>query len=67
VSDPTAGSCLTPASLQRHLRSAVFGHRIVYYPTIGSTNDCALDLAAAGEPEGVIVLAEEQTSGRGRR
>ena len=67
MSDPTAGSCLTPASLQRHLRSAVFGHRIVYYPTIGSTNDCALDLAAAGEPEGVIVLAEEQTSGRGRR
>ena len=64
--DPAASS-LTPAALQRHLRSAVFGHRIVYYPTIGSTNDCALDLAAAGEPEGVIVLAEEQTSGRGRR
>lgn len=58
---------LTPAALQRHLRSAVFGHRIVYYPTIGSTNDRALELAAAGEPEGVVVLAEEQTGGRGRR
>lgn len=67
MSDAGAGSCLTPASLQRCLRSAVFGHRVVYYPTIGSTNDRALDLAAAGEPEGVIVLAEEQTSGRGRR
>lgn len=67
MSDDPAGPSLTPASLERHLRSAVFGHRIVYYPTIGSTNDCALDLAASGEPEGVIVLAEEQTSGRGRR
>ena len=58
---------LTPASLQARLRTAVFGHRIFYYPTIGSTNDRALDLAAAGEPEGALVLAEEQTGGRGRR
>jgi BirA family biotin operon repressor/biotin-[acetyl-CoA-carboxylase] ligase len=58
---------LTPAAVQRHLRSAVFGHRIFYYPTIDSTNERALDLAAAGEPEGSLVLAEEQTAGRGRR
>lgn len=67
MSEDQAAGTLTPAALQRHLRSAVFGHRIVYYPTIGSTNDRALDLAAAGEPEGVVVLAEEQTGGRGRR
>jgi BirA family biotin operon repressor/biotin-[acetyl-CoA-carboxylase] ligase len=58
---------LTPAALQRCLRSPVFGHRVFYYPTIGSTNDRALELAAAGEPEGGLVLAEEQTGGRGRR
>jgi BirA family biotin operon repressor/biotin-[acetyl-CoA-carboxylase] ligase len=58
---------LTPAALQARLRTAVFGHRVFYYPTIGSTNDRALDLAAAGEPEGAVVLAEEQTGGRGRR
>lgn len=58
---------LTPAALQSRLRTAVFGHRVFYYPTIGSTNDRALDLAAAGEPEGAVVLAEEQTGGRGRR
>src|SRR5207247_9193899 len=58
---------LAPAALQRRLRTAVFGHRVFYYPTIGSTNDRALDLAAAGEPEGAVVLAEEQTGGRGRR
>ncbi len=61
------GEALTPAALQRCLRSAVFGHRVFYYPTVGSTNDRALELAAAGEPEGGLVLAEEQTGGRGRR
>ncbi len=62
-----AGEALTPAAVQRVLRSPVFGHRIFYYPTIASTNDRALELAAAGEPEGGLVLAEEQTGGRGRR
>ncbi|HEU4401659.1 MAG TPA: biotin--[acetyl-CoA-carboxylase] ligase [Candidatus Polarisedimenticolia bacterium] len=58
---------LTPAALQRCLHSAVFGHRVFYYPIIGSTNDRALELCAGGEPEGSLVLAEEQTGGRGRR
>jgi BirA family biotin operon repressor/biotin-[acetyl-CoA-carboxylase] ligase len=58
---------LTPAALQRRIGSASFGHRIYYYQTIGSTNERALELVAAGEPEGSLVLAEEQTAGRGRR
>jgi len=58
---------LTPAALERRVGSASFGHRIYYYPTIGSTNARALELVAAGEPEGGLVLAEEQTAGRGRR
>jgi BirA family biotin operon repressor/biotin-[acetyl-CoA-carboxylase] ligase len=33
---------------------------------IGSTNDRANELAAQGAPEGVIVLARQQTAGRGR-
>ena len=49
------------------LRASTFARHVEIHDTIGSTNDRALDLAAAGEPEGVIVLAEEQTSGRGRR
>lgn len=38
-----------------------------YAESIGSTNDAALALAAAGEPEGASVLADQQTAGRGRR
>jgi BirA family transcriptional regulator, biotin operon repressor / biotin---[acetyl-CoA-carboxylase] ligase len=35
--------------------------------TVGSTNDLARDLAAAGAPEGATVMAETQNRGRGRR
>ncbi|MEZ5317610.1 MAG: biotin--[acetyl-CoA-carboxylase] ligase [Vicinamibacterales bacterium] len=38
-----------------------------YHAEIGSTNDRALALAAAGAPEGTAVLAEAQVAGRGRR
>ncbi|HWB51945.1 MAG TPA: biotin--[acetyl-CoA-carboxylase] ligase [Stellaceae bacterium] len=41
--------------------------RLVAYETIGSTNDEAKRLARAGEPEGLVICAAEQTAGRGRR
>ncbi len=34
---------------------------------VGSTNDIALSLASSGAPAGVVVIAETQTAGRGRR
>ncbi len=40
--------------------------RIVVLGTTGSTNDDARRLAAEGAPEGTVVLAEHQASGRGR-
>jgi len=40
--------------------------RIHHYFRIGSTNSEAMSAAAAGEREGSVFLAEEQTSGRGR-
>ncbi len=58
---------LSPAALQRRMGTTHLGHRIYHYPEIGSTNDRAIELAAAGESEGSIVIAEQQTQGRGRR
>ncbi len=43
-----------------------FGHPVYLYRTIGSTNDEAKLLADSGAPEGLLVVAEEQTAGRGR-
>lgn len=40
---------------------------IEHVSSIDSTNDRAMALAAAGAPDGSVVSADEQTSGRGRR
>jgi BirA family biotin operon repressor/biotin-[acetyl-CoA-carboxylase] ligase len=42
------------------------GRRIHYFASVESTNAIAKELAGAGEPEGTVVLADEQTGGRGR-
>lgn len=40
---------------------------LLHYPTVDSTNDEVLRLARMGAPDGTWVVADEQTSGRGRR
>lgn len=45
---------------------AVIGRRVLRYGKVGSTMDLAAELASAGEPEGLVVVADEQTAGRGR-
>lgn len=40
---------------------------INFQPEVGSTNDWAKDLAAAGAPEGTLAVADTQTAGKGRR
>jgi len=48
------------------LRDTRFGQRLVCLPSVGSTNDTAKELAAQGAAEGTVVVADEQTAGRGR-
>ena len=43
------------------------GYRLVDLDTVASTNDEAMQLAADGAPEGLMVRAGQQTAGRGRR
>jgi BirA family biotin operon repressor/biotin-[acetyl-CoA-carboxylase] ligase len=50
----------------RH-RLGLLGSRVLYFRSIGSTNDVATALAAAGAAEGFVVVAAQQTAGRGRR
>jgi BirA family biotin operon repressor/biotin-[acetyl-CoA-carboxylase] ligase len=57
---------LTPNMLKQRLKGSLFGKRIYHFFKADSTNRVALDLGHAGEPEGAVVLAEEQTAGRGR-
>ena len=48
-------------------RLGVFAGRIRWFRSVTSTNDVAARLAAAGADEGLVVAADEQTMGRGRR
>ena len=41
--------------------------RFRHFEIVGSTNDIALELARLGEPEGLVITADSQTDGRGRR
>jgi BirA family transcriptional regulator, biotin operon repressor / biotin---[acetyl-CoA-carboxylase] ligase len=65
---------VTEAALERWLDEPVEHWRSLWglpllqaYDAVGSTNDVARDLAAAGAPAGATVIAEAQERGRGRR
>lgn len=57
---------LYPAEIQDGLNARIVGRQVHYYTSISSTTTVAKELAAGGCIEGTIVLAEEQTGGRGR-
>lgn len=57
---------LSGDAIRRALRTRWLGHRVVYVERIPSTMDLARSLAREGCPEGTLVVAEEQTAGRGR-
>jgi BirA family biotin operon repressor/biotin-[acetyl-CoA-carboxylase] ligase len=57
---------LTPDLLRKRLKGGLFGKRTFHFFKTDSTNRVAMELGFAGEPEGAVVMAEEQTAGRGR-
>jgi BirA family biotin operon repressor/biotin-[acetyl-CoA-carboxylase] ligase len=63
---------MLPDDLAVHLRAARFGGQappfdVRWMASTTSTMDVASRLAHEGAPHGVVVVADEQTSGRGRR
>lgn len=57
---------LDPEHLRPHLPVGDLGEPLHFFSQIGSTNDYARELAQEGAPHGTLVLADEQTAGRGR-
>ena len=53
--------------LRAQLTTRHMGWPLFFYETIESTNTTALELARSGAASGTLLLAEEQTGGRGRR
>lgn len=55
---------LSADGIKKYLRNS--DKNIVYFPVTGSTNTELKAMAQNGAPEGTIVIAAEQTAGRGR-
>lgn len=62
----SAPDSLLPTEWQPGLASQLIGRQARYFKATGSTNDVAKELARQGAAEGTVVVAEEQTTGRGR-
>jgi len=53
--------------IRKKLTTSIFGNEIICLNVTDSTNAHILELARKGAPEGLIVVADFQTAGRGRR
>lgn len=71
---PTKGYKLmnSPELSLETIRSAIskeslkIGRDLIFYDNLSSTNTAAVELAQKGYPEGTVIIADEQTSGKGR-
>lgn len=57
---------MLPDEIRNVLQTDFIGRKIYAFDKTDSTNDIASRLAEAGEPEGALVVAEQQAKGRGR-
>ncbi|MBI4236106.1 MAG: biotin--[acetyl-CoA-carboxylase] ligase [Chloroflexi bacterium] len=60
------GDDLSAGAVQAGLRTRYVGREYVHLPLTDSTQNVAAEAAHRGAPEGLVVLAEEQSAGRGR-
>lgn len=57
---------LLPDDVRQGLKTKIIGREIHFFPEAASTNTLAMEMAFKGAPEGMVVVAETQTAGRGR-
>jgi len=58
---------LSAASITANLGTRFVGQKVIYYPSLTSTMEVAKQEARLGAVEGTVIVAGEQTIGRGRR
>ncbi|WP_153732238.1 biotin--[acetyl-CoA-carboxylase] ligase [Sporosarcina obsidiansis] len=54
------------ANIKKHLQTAEYGHTIHYFKTCPTTQTIAHEEAQNGAADGTLIIAEEQTAGKGR-
>lgn len=63
----SAPDLLNKNELMSLRKTAWIGHRLECFDIIGSTNTTAMQMAEEGAPNGTLVVADRQDSGKGRR
>jgi BirA family biotin operon repressor/biotin-[acetyl-CoA-carboxylase] ligase len=58
---------LSEIEIQSGLQTKIIGKEIIHFDSITSTNDTAKEFALKRAKEGLVITAEEQLKGRGRR
>lgn len=58
---------ILPEEISKNLKTEFLGQEIHLFHEVDSTNNVAQELASAGAPEGTLVIAASQRSGKGRR
>lgn len=61
-----AADHLDPDQIKANLKTKLIGREVVIYRRTASTNDVAAEYAKSEANDGMAILAEEQTAGRGR-
>lgn len=62
-----AGDLLCAPLVRKDLNTARLGRTLIIEETLGSSNELAKRLAAKGAVDGTVVIARQQTGGKGRR
>lgn len=64
----TSARQLSVQHIKEYLNTQLLGtyDRLIYEPVVDSTNSLAMRLAREGSEEGIVVLTDSQTAGRGR-
>lgn len=57
---------LSPTQIELFLNTESFGREIHHFDIVDSTQTVAYKLAQEGAPNGTVIIAEDQTAGRGR-
>lgn len=58
------GNIISAPSIKKYINNDI---EVIYYPTIDSTNNCCKRLLAEGRNGEFLVVAEQQSAGRGRQ
>lgn len=57
---------ITASEVKDELQTKIMGQEIIYYEAIDSTNNEAKKKAREGASEGTLIIADQQTAGKGR-